>query len=41
MVQKRVYSTLAEQVVFCGTEEECNAYKDKHESDFNSLYILN
>lgn len=37
---KRVFSTLADTVVFSGTQEECEDYKRKHENDDNTLYIL-
>ena len=40
VIQKRVYSTLAERVVFSGTEEQCKEYKEKYETDINALYIL-
>ena len=38
MEEKRVYSMLAEQVVFSGTEE-CIKYVRNNQSDINQLYI--
>lgn len=35
-----VFSTLADIVVFTGTKSECESYKNKHESNDNSLYII-
>ena len=35
----RVFSTLADIVVFIGTMQECRDYKKKYENDDNSLYI--
>lgn len=40
MEKCKVYSSLAETVVFVGTEDECKNYKQKHENNDNSLYIL-
>ena len=40
-MEKRVYSMLAEQVVFSGTEEECNDYIESNNSDINQLYLVN
>lgn len=37
---EKVYSMLAETVVFSGTKEECNNYVDKNNSDINQLYIV-
>ena len=36
-----VFSTLADTVVFTGTKEECENYKKEHETDDNSLYLVN
>lgn len=38
---KRVYSMLAEQVVFSGTENECAEYMQKNNSGDNQLYLIN
>lgn len=35
-----VYSTLVEAVVFSGTHEECEEFKDKNEYYYGSLYIV-
>ena len=40
MEQKRVYSMLAEQVVFSGTEEQCTEYVRDNQSDINQLYVV-
>ena len=37
---KRVYSMLAEQVVFSGTEDECAEYVRDNNSDINQLYVV-
>lgn len=37
---KKVYSSLAEDIVFSGTEEECRDYKKKYETIDNTLYII-
>ena len=37
---KRVYSMLAEQVVFSGTEDECTEYVKDNNSDINQLYVV-
>lgn len=39
-MDKRVYSTLAEQVVFSGTEDECAEYVRDNNSDINQLYVV-
>lgn len=39
-MDKRVYSMLAEQVVFSGTEDECTEYIRDNNSDINQLYIV-
>ena len=39
-MDKRVYSMLAEQVVFSGTEDECAEYVRDNNSDINQLYVV-
>lgn len=39
-MDKRVYSMLAEQVVFSGTEDECKEYVRDNNSDINQLYVV-
>lgn len=39
-MDKRVYSMLAEQVVFSGTEDECAEYIRDNNSDINQLYVV-
>ena len=39
-MDKRVYSMLAEQVVFSGTEDECTEYVRDNNSDINQLYVV-
>lgn len=39
-MDKKVYSMLAEQVVFSGTEDECTEYVRDNNSDINQLYIV-
>ena len=39
-MDKRVYSMLAEQVVFSGTEDECAEYVKNNNSDINQLYVV-
>ena len=39
-MDKRVYSMLAEQVVFSGTEDECVEYVRDNNSDINQLYVV-
>ena len=39
-MDKRVYSMLAEQVVFSGTEDECAEYVRDYNSDINQLYVV-
>lgn len=39
-MDKRVYSMLAEQVVFSGTEDECAEYVRNNNSDINQLYVV-
>lgn len=36
----KVFSMLADTVVCTGTKQQCEEYKQKHENDDNSLYIL-
>lgn len=36
----KVFSTLADTIVFSGAESECKDYKQNHESNYNSLYVL-
>lgn len=36
----KVFSMLAGLVVFTGTKAECGDYKEEHENNDNSLYIL-
>ena len=36
----KVFSTLADTTVFSGTKQECKDYRQKHEHDYNSLYII-
>lgn len=38
--QTKVFSALADTIVFSGTRAECENYKKKHENNDNSLYIL-
>ena len=40
MEKFKVFSTLAEGIVFEGTKPECEEYKSKYEHSDNSLYIL-
>lgn len=37
---KKIYSSLAEDFVFSGTEEECRDYKKQYETIDNTLYIV-
>ena len=39
-MDKRVYSMLAKQVVFSGTEDECAEYVRDNNSDINQLYVV-
>lgn len=39
-MDKRVYSMLAEQVVFSSTEDECAEYVRNNNSDINQLYVV-
>jgi hypothetical protein len=39
-MDKSVYSMLAEQVVFSGTEDECTEYVRDNNSDINQLYVV-
>lgn len=39
-MDKRVYSMLAEQVVFSGTEDKCAEYVRDNNSDINQLYVV-
>ena len=36
----KVFSMLADVVVFTGTKAECEDYKKKHENNDNSVYIV-
>lgn len=36
----KVFSMLADTVVYTGTKSECEDYKKKHENSDNSLYII-
>ena len=40
MEKRKVYSMLAEQVVFSGTKDECNKYIENNSSDINQLYLV-
>jgi hypothetical protein len=40
MEKRKVYSMLAEQVVFSGTKDECSEYIENNSSDINQLYLV-
>lgn len=39
-MEYKVYSTLVDSVVYTGTHEACEDFKDKHEHYYGSLYII-